>query len=145
REIQARHGTGTMSDLILGSTFILIITEASSRTYGLLMVVIGLFAVVYILFVEYFPAVLAHPGVRYGKMIDHMFNGTLGIFSDPIYVSSTVLILFVIFGAFLMRSGGGQFFTDFSFSLFGNKTGGPALSAVGSSAMVGMITGNGAA
>src|SRR5699024_5706460 len=62
-----------------------------------------------------------------------------------IYVSSTVLILFVIFGSFLMRSGGGQFFTDFSFSALGNKTGGPALSAVGSSALVGMITGNGAA
>ena len=44
-----------------------------------------------------------------------------------------------------MRSGGGQFFTDFAFGLFGSKTGGPALSAVGSSAMVGTITGNGAA
>src|SRR5699024_5244700 len=106
-EIQARQGNENMSDLIMGSRLIL------------------LFAEVYILFCEYFAGVLAHPGVRYGKMIDHMFNGTLGIFSDPIYVSSTVLILFVIFGAFLMRSGGGQFFTDFSFSLFGNKTGGP--------------------
>lgn len=144
-EIQARQGNANMSDLIMGSTFILLIIEATRRTNGLLMGLIGLFAVVYILFGEFFPGVLAHPGVRYGKMIDHMFNGTLGIFSDPIYVSSTVLILFVIFGAFLMRSGGGQFFTDFSFSLFGNKTGGPALSAVGSSAMVGMITGNGAA
>src|SRR5699024_10320288 len=110
-EIQARQGNANMSDLIMGSTFILLIIEAT------------------------------HTGMRYEKMIDHMFNSTLGIFSDPIYVSSTVLILFVIFGAFLMRSGGGQFFTDFSFSLFGNKTGGPALSAVGSSAMVGMITG----
>src|SRR5699024_5311944 len=104
-----------MSDLIMGSTFILLIIEATRRTNGLLMGVIGLFAVVYILFGEYFPGVLAHPGVRYGKMIDNMFNGTLGIFSDPIYVSSSGLVLFVSLGGFLLRSGGGQFFTDFCF------------------------------
>src|SRR5690625_3169035 len=144
-DIQFRQGAANLTDLIFGATFILLVIEATRRTNGLLMGVIGLFAVVYILFGEYFPGVLAHPGIRYGKMIDHMFNGTLGIFSDPIYVSSTVLILFVVFGAFLMRSGGGQFFSDFSFSTLGNKTGGPALAAVGSSALVGMITGNGAA
>lgn len=144
-DIQSRQGAASLTDIIFGSTLILIIVEATRRTNGLLMALIGVFSIFYILFGEYFPGVLAHPGVRYGKMVDHMFNGTLGIFSDPIYVSSTVLILFVIFGAFLMRSGGGQFFTDFSFSALGNKTGGPALSAVGSSALVGMITGNGAA
>src|SRR5699024_6943475 len=66
-EIQARQGNANMSDLIMGSTFILLIIEATRRTNGLLMGVIGLFAVVYILFGEYFPGVLAHPGVRYGK------------------------------------------------------------------------------
>jgi len=144
-DIQFRQGAANFTDLIFGFTFILLVIEATRRTNGILMALIGVFAVVYILFGEYFPGVLAHPGIRYGKMIDHMFNGTLGIFSDPIYVSSTVLILFVVFGAFLMRSGGGQFFSDFSFSTLGNKTGGPALAAVGSSALVGMITGNGAA
>src|SRR5699024_10609883 len=86
-EMQVRQGISIMFDLIMGSTFIILIIESTCRTYGLLMGVIGLFAVVYILFGEYFPVVLAHPGVRYGKMIDHMFNGTLGIFSDLIYVS----------------------------------------------------------
>ncbi|MFP3488825.1 TRAP transporter large permease subunit, partial [Staphylococcus sp. SIMBA_130] len=99
----------------------------------------------YIFLGPYFPGALAHPGGRYGKMVDQMFNGTLGIFSAPIYISSTVLILFVIFGAFLMRSGGGQFFTNFAFGALGNRAGGPALSAVGASAMVATITGNGAA
>lgn len=143
--IQGRQGDPNLSDMIFGSVFIYLVLEATRRTNGLLMASIGILSLVYILFGQYFPGVLAHPGVRYGKMVDQMYNGTLGIFSDPIYVSSTVLILFVIFGAFLMRSGGGQFFTDFSFSALGNKTGGPALSAVGSSALVGMITGNGAA
>ena len=143
--IQSRQGDISSTDAILGSIFIALVLEATRRTNGFLMAAIGGFFLAYILFGQYFPGALAHPGVRYEKMIDHMFSGTLGIFSEPIYVSSTVLILFVIFGSFLMRSGGGQFFTDFAFGLLGNKTGGPALSAVGSSALVGTITGNGAA
>lgn len=143
--IQARQGAPNTNDLIFGTLFIALVLEATRRTNGLLMAFIGLFFIGYIFLGPYFPGALAHPGARYGKMVDQMFNGTLGIFSDPIYVSSTVLILFVIFGAFLMRSGGGQFFTNFAFAALGNRTGGPALSAVGSSALVGTITGNGAA
>ncbi|MFD1848784.1 TRAP transporter permease [Oceanobacillus bengalensis] len=143
--IQSRQGDISSTDAAFGTIFIALVLEATRRTNGVLMAAIGVFFLAYILFGQYFPGALAHPGIRYEKMVDHMFNGTLGIFSEPIYVSSTVLILFVIFGSFLMRSGGGQFFTDFAFGLLGNKTGGPALSAVGSSALVGTITGNGAA
>lgn len=143
--IQSRQGNPNINDIIFGTLLIALVLEATRRTNGILMAAIGLFFLAYIFLGPYFPGSLAHPGVRYGKMIDQMFNSTLGIFSDPIYVSSTVLILFVIFGAFLMRSGGGQFFTNFAFSALGNKTGGPALSAVGSSALVATITGNGAA
>ncbi|MFC7062129.1 TRAP transporter permease [Halobacillus seohaensis] len=143
--IQSRQGNINNSDLIFGTAFIALVLEATRRTNGILMSAIGVFFLAYIFLGQYFPGALAHPGVRYEKVVDHMFNGTLGIFSAPIYVSSTVLILFVIFGSFLMKSGGGQFFTNFAFGLFGNKTGGPALSAVGSSALVATITGNGAA
>ncbi|WP_226580803.1 TRAP transporter permease [Halobacillus litoralis] len=143
--IQSRQGNISQSDVIFGTIFIALVLEATRRTNGILMSAIGLFFLAYIFLGRYFPGALAHPGVRYEKMVDHMFSGTLGIFSAPIYVSSTVLILFVVFGSFLMKSGGGQFFTDFAFGLFGNKTGGPALSAVGSSALVATITGNGAA
>ncbi|MCM3740917.1 TRAP transporter permease [Oceanobacillus luteolus] len=143
--IQSRQGNISPTDAVFGTFFIALVLEATRRTNGILMAAIGVFFLGYILYGQYFPGALAHPGVRYEKMVDHMFSGTLGIFSEPIYVSSTVLILFVIFGSFLMKSGGGQFFTDFAFGLLGRKTGGPALSAVGSSALVGTITGNGAA
>lgn len=143
--IQMRSGNVGTYDIIFGTIFIALVLEAARRTNGIFMSFIGVFFIVYLFLGRYFPGDLAHPGVRYGKFIDQMFNSTLGIFSEPIYVSSTVLILFVIFGSFLMKSGGGQFFTDFAFGIFGNKTGGPALSAVGASALVGTITGNGAA
>ncbi|QHS23416.1 TRAP transporter permease [Virgibacillus sp. MSP4-1] len=143
--IQSRQGNISNNDILFGTIFIVLVLEATRRTNGILMSAIGVFFLAYIFLGRYFPGALAHPGVGYDRMVDHMFNGTLGIFSAPIYVSSTVLILFVIFGSFLMKSGGGQFFTDFAFGLFGNKTGGPALSSVGSSALVATITGNGAA
>ncbi|WP_408010386.1 TRAP transporter permease [Pseudalkalibacillus sp. A8] len=143
--IQSRQGNPNTTDLVVGTIFIALVLEATRRTNGFLMACIGAFFIAYIFLGPYFPAALAHPGVRYGKMIDQMFNGTLGIFSAPIYISSTVLILFVIFGSFLMRSGGGQFFTNFAFGALGHRSGGPALSAVGASAMVATITGNGAA
>jgi TRAP transporter 4TM/12TM fusion protein len=143
--IQSRQGDVGQNDIIFGTILIALILEATRRTNGLAMMIIGLFFIVYIFFGQYFPGILAHPGARYGKMIDQMFNSTLGIFSSPIYVSSTILVLFVVFGSFLMKSGGGQFFTNFAFGALGNKTGGPALSAVGASALVSTITGNGAA
>lgn len=143
--IQSRQGNISASDTVFGTIFIALVLEATRRTNGILMSAIGVFFLAYILLGQHFPGALAHPGIRYEKMVDHMFSGTLGIFSEPIYVSSTVLILFVIFGSFLMKSGGGQFFTNFAFGVFGSKTGGPALSSVGSSALVGTITGNGAA
>ncbi|WP_174731322.1 TRAP transporter permease [Mesobacillus harenae] len=144
-EIQSRQGNVSNNDMIFGTLLLGLILEATRRTNGFFMMLIGLFFLVYIFFGQYFPGILAHPGARYGKMIDQMFNSTLGIFSSPIYVSSTILVLFVIFGSFLMKSGGGQFFTNFAFGALGNKTGGPALSAVGASGLVSTITGNGAA
>src|SRR5699024_5509729 len=144
-EIQARQGNISTNDAIFGTVFIALVLEATRRTNGILMAAIGLIFLGYTLYGQFFPGALAHPGIRYEKMVDHMFSGTLGIFSEPIYVSSTVLILFVIFGSFLIKSGGGQFFTDFAFGLLGNKAGGPALSSIGSSALVATITGNGAA
>ncbi|GAE27177.1 TRAP-type uncharacterized transport system [Halalkalibacter wakoensis JCM 9140] len=143
--IQSRQGNVSTNDMMFGTVLLALILEATRRTNGLLMSFIGLFFLAYIFLGQYFPGALAHPGVRYGKVIDQMFNSTLGIFSSPIYVSSTMLILFVIFGSFLMKSGGGQFFTNFAFGALGNKSGGPALSAVGASALVSTITGNGAA
>jgi TRAP transporter 4TM/12TM fusion protein len=143
--IQSRQGNVNTNDIIFGTVLIALVLEATRRTNGILMMLIGLFFIIYIFFGRYFPGILAHPGARYGKMIDQMFNSTLGIFSSPIYVSSTILVLFVVFGSFLMKSGGGQFFTNFAFGTFGHKTGGPALSAVGASALVSTITGNGAA
>lgn len=142
---ELRQGEPEVVDLIVGSLMVVLVVESVRRTNGWAMTLVSIFFIAYIFLGPYFPGLLSHQGYRYIKFIDQMFNGTLGIFGTPLYVSSTVLILFVIWGAFLIRTGAGEFFTELALALTGNKRGGPALAAVVSSAMVGSITGNGAA
>lgn len=142
---ELRIGDPNQMDIVLGSLLMLLLIEATRRTNGWPMALVCALFIVYIFTGPMFPGLLGHQGYRYTKMIDQMFNGTVGIFGTPLYVSSTVLILFVIWGAFLMKSGAGEFFTNISLALTGHKRGGPALAAVLSSALVGSITGNGAA
>lgn len=142
---ELRQGAPNQMDVIMGTLLIILVIEGARRTNGLAMALVAIFFMVYIFIGPLFSGILGHQGYRYVKMIDQMFNGTVGIFGTPMYVSSTVLILYVIWGSFLMKSGAGDFFTKFALSITGHRKGGPALAAVLSSAMVGSITGNGAA
>lgn len=142
---ELRQGIPNQLDVIFGTLLIFLVIEGARRTNGNAMAIVSVFFLAYIFIGPYFPGILSHQGYRYVKMIDQMFNGTVGIFGVPLYVSSTVLILYVIWGSFLMKSGAGDFFTNLALSVTGHKKGGPALAAVLSSAMVGSITGNGAA
>lgn len=124
---------------------IFLIIEGVRRTIGHAMAVLALFFWAYIFIGPLFPGILGHQGFSYGRMTDALFITTNGIFSDPIYVASTVLIIFLIFAAFMMRTGVGQFFIEFAFALTGRIRGGPALASVLSSGLLATITGNGAA
>ncbi|WP_346429715.1 TRAP transporter large permease subunit [Paracoccus sp. DMF-8] len=84
-------------------------------------------------------------GYDFGQVIEHMAYGTEGIYGIPIYVSSTYIFLFILFGAFLEKAGMIKLFTDVSLGLVGHLLGGPAKVAVISSAMMGTISGSGVA
>jgi TRAP transporter 4TM/12TM fusion protein len=142
---ELRQGAPNNMDMFIATVLIVFLLVGTNRTTGKAMPIIALLFLIYIFVGRYFPGILSHQGFRYTKMVDQMFNGTVGIFGTPAYVSSTVLTLYVIWGIFLIRGGAGKFFTDLAIALTGRMTGGPAMSAVVSSAMVGSITGNGAA
>lgn len=144
-DVPLRGGAPILTDKILGMTLIVLVIEATRRVLGAAMSIIAVFFLAYIFMGPYFPGLLGHPGFSYSKMIDQMYISNNGVFGVPIYVSSTVLVLFIIFGAMLLRSGAGKAFIDFAYSLTGHRTGGPALTSVGSSALIGSITGNGVA
>lgn len=144
-DISLREGNPSAMDIGMGTIMILLVLEGVRRTNGTAMTVLASFFVLYIFIGPWFPGLFGHPGFTYSKMIDSLFITTNGIFSDPIYVAATVLIMFLLFCSLLLRTGAGQFFIEFAFSLTGTIRGGPALAAVVSSGMVGTITGNGAA
>src|SRR3546814_5362498 len=74
--------------------------------------------------------------------MDQTYMTTEGIFGIPLYVSATYVMLFILFGAFVERSGAGQLFMDFALALAGHTAGGPAKVAVLTSALFGTVSGS---
>ena len=120
-------------DLVLGTIFILLVLEATRRCIGLAMPLTALSFVVYALF---------STNVRPESLIEVNYLTTEGIFGIPLSVSATYVILFILFGAFVERSGTGKLFMDSSMSVAGHTAGGPAKVAVITSGLFGTISGS---
>ena len=80
--------------------------------------------------------------VRFGKVIYDLFFTTSGVMNTPINVCAAYIVVFIIFGAFLERTGISNFFIDLANSVAGSASGGPAKVAVISSALCGMVSGS---
>ena len=86
--------------------------------------------------------IYAFSNVRFGKVIYDLFYTTTGIMSTPINVCAKYIVVFIIFGAFLERTGLSNFFINLANSVAGASSGGPAKVAVISSALCGMVSGS---
>ena len=86
--------------------------------------------------------VYAFANVRFGKVIYDLFYTTTGMMSTPINVCAKYIVVFIIFGAFLERTGISNFFINLANSIAGSSAGGPAKVAVISSALCGMVSGS---
>ena len=127
---------------IIGGIAILLVLEGTRRAVGLPIVIIAVAFMVYALFGPYMPGMLAHRGLNLYQLINTMFFTTEGILGTPLQVSSTYIFLFLLFGAFLVQSGVGNYFNDLAISLTGTRVGGPAKVAIFSSALNGTISGS---
>jgi TRAP transporter 4TM/12TM fusion protein len=144
-ELLLRAGTPNQMDLVMGVISIATVFLAAWWLMGpALPIIAGLF-LAYCFFGQYMPGMLQTRGYDFGQVIEHMAYGTEGIYGIPIYVSSTYIFLFILFGAFLEKAGMIRLFTDVSLGLVGHLLGGPAKVAVISSAMMGTISGSGVA
>jgi len=130
------------ADLILGIALVILLLEAARRSIGMAMPMTAIFFVLYAYAGPYMPGLLHHAGVNTETIIDQLYMTTEGIFGIPLGVSATYVILFVIFGAFLERSGGGKFFMDLAAATTGKTRGGPGKIAVVSSSLFGTISGS---
>jgi TRAP transporter 4TM/12TM fusion protein len=113
--------TPTSWDLIFGTLLILLVLEATRRTTSWILPAVVTSFMVYAFIGPWLPSPWTHRGYGVGRMVGHMYMSLEGIFGVPIDVSSTYIILFTIYGAFLEYSGAGKFFIDFSLSAMGGK------------------------
>ncbi|MGQ9695923.1 MAG: TRAP transporter permease [Thermodesulfobacteriota bacterium] len=130
------------ADLIMGIIIILILLEAARRSIGLAMPITAIIFIIYCYLGAYMPGLLRHAGQNTETIVDQLYMTTEGIFGIPLGVSATYVILFVIFGAFLERSGTGQFFMELAAATTGKTKGGPGKIAVVSSGLFGTISGS---
>jgi TRAP transporter 4TM/12TM fusion protein len=111
----------TFWDKFFGVILILLVLEATRRTTGWIMPVIVIAFLIYAFIGPSLPPPWTHRGYDIDRIVGHMYMTLEGIFGVPIDVSSTFIILFTIYGAFLEVSGAGKFFIDFSFAAMGGK------------------------
>jgi TRAP transporter 4TM/12TM fusion protein len=123
----------TLADMALGTILIVMILEATRRLIGWALPLTAVVFLAYALFVA---------RVEPMRLLDQLFMTTEGIFGMPLGVSASYVMIFVLFGAFMERTGTGQLFMDFAMSLTGHTAGGPGKVSVVSSSLFGTISGS---
>ena len=132
-------------DIFFGVMLIGLVMEAMRRINGWIMPAITMAFVLYALFGAYLPQPWTHKGYEVGRLIGQMYMTLEGIYGSAVDVSSSLIILFTIFGAFLQYSGAGKFYIDFSFSAMGGKPTGAGRTVVLASFLLGGPSGSGVA
>ena len=132
-------------DIVLGVIFMVLLLEATRRTTGWIVPVVALAFLAYAYFGPYLPQPWTHRGFDIGQIVGQLFITLEGIFGVPVDVSSSLIVLFCIYGAFLQHSGAGKFFIDFSLALMGNKPNAAGRTVVLSSFLLGGPSGSGVA
>ncbi|MGQ9648246.1 MAG: TRAP transporter permease [Thermodesulfobacteriota bacterium] len=142
QEIEVQGGIPSTLQIIFGSIAVICIIEGARRSTGLGLPILTIAFLIYALWGNHFPRAWGHPGLTVERMVGYLYVTGDGIWSIPLGVSATVLILFMLFGEFLSNAGVGRFFAEFASVLAGRMVGGPAQMAVISSALLGTVTGS---
>ena len=129
-------------DITVATVVVVLVLEATRRTLGMALPVLALCFIAYGLTGPWLPGMLRHKGLTYEILIDQTFFTTEGLFGIPLGVAASYVILFIVFGAFLEKSGAGQFFMNLANAVAGGQRGGPGKVAVVSSSLFGTISGS---
>jgi TRAP transporter 4TM/12TM fusion protein len=123
----------TTMDMVMGVLMCVMVIEGTRRVIGWAL---PLTAMIFLFYG------LVFAGLEPMRLLDQLYMTTEGIFGIPLSVSATYVLIFVVFGAFMERTGTGQLFMDFAMSLTGHTAGGPGKVAVVSSSLFGSISGS---
>jgi TRAP transporter 4TM/12TM fusion protein len=141
-QLAQRPGQPTTVDLLVGSTGIAIMLEATRRSMGMGMLITTGAFLAYIFAGPYMPEMIQHKGASLQRMVSHMWLTSEGVFGVALGVSVQFIFLFVLFGTLLDVAGAGNYMMQVSIALLGHLRGGPAKVAVVSSALNGLVSGS---
>jgi TRAP transporter 4TM/12TM fusion protein len=135
----------TDTDVVVGTLLVVAVLEAARRTVGWGLTLTAIFFLLQTWQADKFVWILYGPPNSWTSMMESFFGKEEGLYGIPVGIMSGVLILFIVFAAFLAMTGIGDFFVRLATALAGRLTGGPAKVSVFSSALLGTISGSGVA
>ncbi len=128
--------------MIMGISIVVVILELTRRTVGISLSIIALIFLLYTYFGNYIPGFMAHRGYSVERILVQVYAGTEGIYGIPVGVCSTLVIVFILFGAFLGATGASDMLLELATSVAGKRRGGPAKVAICASGFMGMLSGS---
>lgn len=147
-ELQTNMGGRVPAELVIFGTMMAAVSfEIARRIVGPLIPLLGFLFFIYSFepIAQNLPGILEHPGNRTARVLEFLMLSTEGMLGLIVEVFATFIVIFVILGAFLEKTGLGALIINTTYRLTGQKTGGPGLAAVISSGFFGMISGSGVA
>ena len=136
-----RIGNLNQYDIIMATIMVVLVVEATRRVIGWAMVAISIVFLLHTAYADKFFSFLYGPPTSWKNIMDMIVIQDHGLYGIPIMVSASYIMLFLIFGAILIESGAGLFFTRIALALTGRQTGGPAKAAVVASGIMGTLSG----
>jgi len=140
--INYRTGAETPTDAFFAMIGVLIGIELARRVVGSVFVILGIVMLLFGVYGYLMPELISHAGDTFPNLCVSIFYKSDGVFGIMANVLATYVILFVLFGAFLEKSGAQKFFIDFPLAAVGHKIGGPAKVSVIASGLFGSISGS---
>lgn len=144
-QIADRPGLWNTTDVTMSAIGMIVLMISVYRSLGLPLVIIASCFVLFAFFggySEWARNITNYGGASLSKALGHYWMQTEGVFGVALGVSTTMIFLFVLFGALLDRAGGGNWFIRVAIALLGALRGGPAKASVLSSMLTGMISGS---
>jgi len=133
----------TVTDIVFGSILLVLLLDATRRVAGPSLAIIAALFLSYAFVGPWLPGLAGHPGFTYSEVISSMYIRLEGIFGTALGASATYVYVFILFGAFIIRMGGGEFFIKIAQALLGTRRGAAGKVSIFASALFATITGTG--
>jgi TRAP transporter 4TM/12TM fusion protein len=134
-------GMATQMDYIAGGVLVLLVLELARRVTGYMLVLLALMFIAYQLFGDNLPGVFRHRGSSWEAFIEFQYMDYNGVW-NLMGVIATTVIMFIVYGSFFEKAGGGALIQNLGNYLFGTSTGGPAKVSVVTSSLFGSLSGS---